>query len=122
MPEFPHNSRAFSQIERDLAVWRIESESGAAEGSENESTLGGFYQALKDPKLMLLILCNMWSQGQGSIANYFPTLVAALGYSSTISLLLTAPPYILAGFVYYFITFWSDRKNTAYPMIMYVSD
>lgn len=120
MPEFPHNSRMLSQVERDLAVWRIESESGAAEGNENESTLSGFYKALKDPKLILLIMCNMWSQGQGSIANYFPTLVSALGYSSTISLLLTAPPYILAGFVYYGIMFWSDRKNTAYPIIMYV--
>ncbi|GAM90435.1 hypothetical protein ANO11243_084780 [Dothideomycetidae sp. 11243] len=60
----------------------------------------------------------MWSQGQGSIANYFPTLVASLGYSKTISLLLTAPPYILAGFVYYGIMFYSDRKNKVYPLIM----
>lgn len=118
MPEYPHNSRMLSPLERDLAVWRIESEAGAAEGSEKESTLKGFGQALSDPKLLLLIFCNLLSQAQGSIANYFPTLVGSLGYSSTISLLLTAPPYILAGFVYYGIMFWSDRKNIVYPIIL----
>lgn len=118
MPEFPHNSRILSQTERDLAVWRIESEAGAAEGTENESALRGFAQALTDPKLLLLIFCNMLSQTQGSIANYFPTLIASLGFSDTISLLLTAPPYILAGMVYYAIMFYSDRKNKVYPLIL----
>lgn len=118
MPEFPHNSRMLSQVERDLAVWRMESEAGAAEGHEKESVMRGFMDALTDPKMLLLIFCNMLSQGQGSIANYFPTLVAALGYSSTISLLLTAPPYVLAAFVYYGLTFYSDRKNTVYPLII----
>ncbi|KAJ5692610.1 hypothetical protein N7462_002033 [Penicillium macrosclerotiorum] len=118
MPEFPHNSRILSDTERALAVWRIESESGAAEGTENESVWRGFAKALSDPKLLLLVLCNMLSQVQGSIANYFPTLVASLNFSSTISLLLTAPPYILAGIVYYVVMFYSDRKNTVYPIII----
>lgn len=118
MPEFPHNSRILSQVERDLAVWRIESEAGPAEGTEKESTLRGFAKALSDPKLILLIICNMLSQAQGSIANFFPTLVASLNYSRTISLLLTAPPYVLAGIVYYGIMFYSDRRNTVYPLIL----
>lgn len=118
MPEFSHNSRILSQLERDMAVWRIESEAGAAEGTENESVLKGFAKALCDPKLVLLILCNMLSQTQGSIANYFPTLVGSLNFSSTISLLLTAPPYILAGIIYYGLMFYSDRKNTVYPIIL----
>lgn len=118
MPEYPHNSRMLTQAERDLAVWRMESEAGAAEGKEQEGVLRGFVDALSDPKMLLLIFCNMMSQGQGSIANYFPTLVDSLGYTSTVSLLLTAPPYILAGGVYYGLTFYSDRRNTVYPLIM----
>ncbi|PSN73775.1 MFS general substrate transporter [Corynespora cassiicola Philippines] len=118
MPEFPHNSRMLSPLERDLAVYRIESEAGAAEGTVKESALQGFGKALADPKLVLLILCNLLSQGQGSIANYFPTLVASLDFSSTISLLLTAPPYVLAGGVYWVLMWYSDRKNTAYPIII----
>ncbi|KAF4212243.1 hypothetical protein CNMCM8980_003827 [Aspergillus fumigatiaffinis] len=118
---FPHNSRILSPLERDLAVWRIESEAGASEGSienEHESVLPGFTNALSDPKLVLLILANMLSQTQGSIANYFPTLVASLNFSHTVSLLLTAPSYILAGGVYYGIMFYSDRKNTVYALIL----
>jgi MFS family permease len=118
MPEFPHNSRILSPLERDLAVWRIESTAGAAEGTENESVLRSFVKALRDPKLLLMILCNLLSQAQGSIANYFPTIVASLNFSSTISLILTAPPYILAGAVYYVLMWYSDRKNTAYPIIL----
>ncbi|KAJ8108325.1 hypothetical protein OPT61_g8251 [Boeremia exigua] len=118
MPEFPHNSKILTPIQRDLAVWRIESESGAAEGTEKESVLKGFKMAITDPKLLLLIFCNLLSQAQGSIANYFPTLVASLGYKGNTSLLLTAPPYILAGIVYYWLMWYSDRKNTAYPIII----
>ncbi|KAL1887194.1 hypothetical protein Sste5346_010369 [Sporothrix stenoceras] len=122
MPEFPHNSRMLTQAQRELAVWRIESEAGAAEGTENESAWSGFKQALSDPKMLLMILCNLLSQAQGSIANYFPTLVNSLGYNSTISLLLTAPPYILAGIVYYFLMYYSDRKNTVYfPIVTLIS-
>lgn len=118
MPEFPHNCRILKPAERDLAVWRIESEAGAAEGNVKESVLQGFAKALSDPKLLLLIFCNFLSQAQGSIANYFPTLVASLKFSSTISLLLTAPPYILAGAVYYGLMWYSDRKNIVYPIII----
>ncbi|KAL4932155.1 major facilitator superfamily domain-containing protein [Aspergillus undulatus] len=118
MPEFPHNSRLLTPLERDLAVYRIESEAGAAEGTESEPLLSGFTKALRDPKLLLMIFANMLSQVQGSIANYFPTLVNSLGFGETISLLLTAPPYILAGGVYYGIMYYSDAKNTVYPLIL----
>lgn len=119
MPEFPHNSRILSQTERDLAVWRIESAAGAAEGHEDENVLKSFAKALSDPKLLLLIFCNLLSQAQGSIANYFPTIVASLNFSSTVSLCLTAPPYILAAGVYFVLMWYSDRRNTAYPLILY---
>ncbi|KAI9152345.1 transporter [Paramyrothecium foliicola] len=118
MPEFPYNSRILSPLQRDLAVWRVESGAGAAEGNEKESVLKSFGKALKDPKLQILIFCNFLSQAQGSIANYFPTIVASLGFESTITLLLTAPPYVLAGAVYYVLMWYSDRKNTAYPIIL----
>ncbi|OJJ02696.1 hypothetical protein ASPVEDRAFT_193725 [Aspergillus versicolor CBS 583.65] len=118
MPEFPHNSRLLSPLERALAVFRIEAEAGAAEGTEHEPLLAGFLKALRDPKLLLLTFANMLSQTQGSIANYFPTLVSSLDFSETVSLLLTAPPYILAGAVYYGIMYYSDARNTVYPLIL----
>lgn len=44
----------------------------------------------------------------GSIANFFPTIVKTLGYSSINTLLLTAPPYVFAGAYYYVMTWYSD--------------
>lgn len=117
MPEFPHTSSILSQTEKDLAVWRIESEAGAAEGREQESVKKGFANALADPKIFFLIFCNLLSQAQGSITNFSPTLVSTLAFNSTISLLLTVPPYVLAGGVYYVIMFYSHHQNTVYPLI-----
>ncbi|KAM0750917.1 MFS general substrate transporter [Meredithblackwellia eburnea MCA 4105] len=118
MPEYPYNAKILTPIQRDLAVWRIESESGAAEGNEDVSVLKSFGLALLDPKLIMLIFANMLMQCQGSIANFFPTIVQSLGYNSTLTLVLTAPPYIFAGFVYAGITWYSDRKNSAYKVMM----
>ncbi|CED82120.1 Permease of the major facilitator superfamily [Phaffia rhodozyma] len=118
MPEYPHNAKILSPVERDLAVWRIESESGAAEGTEKESVLQGFKLALMDGKLWLLIWMNMMSQCQGSIANFFPTVVQGLGYGRILTLVLTAPPYIFAGFMYFGISYYSDRKDTVYRPIL----
>src|SRR5690349_21154654 len=80
-------------IEREMAVWRLAREAGAAEGTEQIGTWKGFLVGLKDPKVYALIFCNMMGQVQGSIANFFPTIVKVLGYNSTVTLLLTAPPY-----------------------------
>lgn len=67
-------------IQRDLAVWRIEREAGAGEASEGMGVWKGFITAFKDPKLYCLIFCNLMAQGMGSIANFFPTIVGALGF------------------------------------------
>lgn len=93
LPEYPYNARMLKPAERDLAVWRIEREAGASEASENIGTLKGFLLGLQDPKLYVIIFMNMMSQVQGSIANFFPSIVNTLGYGHYETLLLTAPPY-----------------------------
>ncbi|CAD0092582.1 unnamed protein product [Aureobasidium vineae] len=80
----------------DFAVWRLEREAGASEGNENIGTLKGFLLGLQDPKLYAIIFMNMMSQ----------------------TLLLTAPPYVLAGIVYFGITWYSDRTNNMYRVII----
>jgi hypothetical protein len=46
----------------------------------------------------------------GSVTNFFPTVVATLGYSSVDSLLLTVPPYVL-GVIASFINAWHADKT-----------
>jgi hypothetical protein len=52
-PEFPHNARILSPMQRDLAVWRLQEEAGAGEGQDDTTTKEGFMMALKDPKVSL---------------------------------------------------------------------
>nr|XP_019010051.1 uncharacterized protein I206_05613 [Kwoniella pini CBS 10737]OCF48832.1 hypothetical protein I206_05613 [Kwoniella pini CBS 10737] len=55
LPEYPIRAkRLLNPIERDLAVWRLEHEAGAAEGHDDTGTWEGFKMALKDPKVCLL--------------------------------------------------------------------
>ncbi|WVF70353.1 hypothetical protein IAT40_005143 [Kwoniella sp. CBS 6097] len=119
LPEYPHNAKMLKPIERDMAVWRLEREAGAAEGKEDIGTMEGFMIGLKDPKIYALIFMNMMSQCMGSIANFFPTIVKTLGYNNIKTLLLTAPPYVFAGFYYCGLTWYSDRRNSMYFPILF---
>lgn len=79
------------------------------------------------------------SQTQGSIANFFPTIgtscarqkrnnntdkypwtVQTLGYSSIITLLLSAPPYVFAGGYYMGMTWISDVRLSYPPSFAHV--
>ncbi|KAJ5715843.1 MFS transporter [Penicillium malachiteum] len=119
MPEYPHNARLLKPIERDLAVWRIEQESGVGEAHEEVSTLHGFFLALTDIKIWVLVFCVILSQALNSALNFLPTIVDTLGYDETMTLVLTAPPYLFACFYFYFLSWWSDRTGALYwPIIL----
>ena len=108
MPEFPHNARLLSPAERDFAVWRLKKEAGDTEADEDSTTLGGFKQALLDPKIWALVWCMGMAQAMGTIVNFFPSIVETLGYNRINTMLLTAPPFILAAIVFYIISYISD--------------
>ncbi|BEJ17736.1 hypothetical protein CspHIS471_0700040 [Cutaneotrichosporon sp. HIS471] len=118
LPEYPHNARILNQVERDLAVYRLEMEAGASEAHDNTGTWAGFTMALKDPKIYVFIFMQMMAQAAGTVTNYFPSLVQTLGYNKTITLVLTAPPYIFAGFFFMAITYFSDKTGKIYVFIM----
>ncbi|KAJ5832903.1 MFS transporter [Penicillium riverlandense] len=82
-------------IERDLAVWRIEQEAGVGEAHEEVGTLHGFLLALTDVKIWALVFCVILSQALNSALNFLPTIVATLVYNETLTLVLTAPPYLV---------------------------
>lgn len=54
----------------------------------------------------------------GSVTNFFPTVVSTLGYSDVITLLLTAPPYVLAVMVTYANALHADRTGERYLHIV----
>lgn len=108
MPEFPHNARLLRPDQRDLAVWRLENERGSTEAHEEATAWDGLKAAVSDKKLWLLVWCGGMGQAMGSVFNFFPSIIASLGYGKYESLLLTVPPYIVAMIGYYICSFLSD--------------
>ncbi|KAH7906339.1 major facilitator superfamily domain-containing protein [Hygrophoropsis aurantiaca] len=99
LPDFPHNTRWLNAAERRLAQVRLAEDAGEADqDAADTSIFDGFKLAIKDPKVLIFMLMSC-SQLLGlSYINFFPTLTATLGFNTTITLLMSAPPWIFASF------------------------
>lgn len=60
---------------------------------------------------MVILFCFVAS---GTVTNLFPTVVATLGYSDVISLLLTVPLYVLAVITTFLNAWHADRTGERY--------
>ncbi|KAH8115418.1 MFS general substrate transporter [Phellopilus nigrolimitatus] len=100
LPDYPNNTRWLSHAERRLAQVRLSEDAGEADQDRaGDSMWAGFKMAFMDIKVPLFAIMTT-SQLLGlSFVNFFPTLTSTLGFSTTISLLLAAPPWIWATIV-----------------------
>lgn len=116
LPNFPRTTTWLSEEERQLAAWRLEDDIGEDDwiDSRHQTSWQGFKMAFVDIKtyvLMVLVFCVVAS---GTVTNFFPTVVNTLGYSPVISLLLTAPPYVLTVITTYANATHADRTGERY--------
>jgi len=97
LPDYPNNTRWLTPAECRLAQARLAEDAGEADQDGAEDSMwSGFKMALFDIKVPIFAVMTC-SQLLGlSFVNFFPTLTATLGFSTTISLLLAAPPWIWA--------------------------
>ncbi|KAK9784537.1 hypothetical protein SCARD494_12792 [Seiridium cardinale] len=124
MTDYPLQSKHFC-ISHDLqlvAEWRIRKENAGIVDEDPESIWWGLKQALVDPKLYMFVVMQMALITAQSFNNFFPSIVGTLGYDSTKTLLLTAPPYFFAFLVSLAISFHASYKHErgyhiAVPMI-----
>lgn len=112
LPDYPHNTRWLTAEERRLAQARLSEDAGEADQDNAEdSPMEGLKMAIKDP-LVLIFAVQTVSQLLGlSFVNFFPTLTQTLGFSTTVSLLLAAPPWILATIVCAANAWHADRTG-----------
>jgi flagellar basal body-associated protein FliL len=98
LPNFPRTTKWLTDEERELAVWRLQEDIGVDDwvDSKSQSFWGGFSLAVKDIKVWILMLMLLGIVSAGSVTNFFPSVVKTLNYDNITTLLLTAPPYILA--------------------------
>ena len=116
LPDFPHNTKWLSPLERRLAEVRMAEEVGESDNDgKTEHVTTGLILAVKDWRVWFMALALTAQVFSPSIPNdvftdnlqvvglsfnaYFPTLTATLGYSTTVTLLLCAPPWAFATIV-----------------------
>ncbi|KIY51512.1 MFS general substrate transporter [Fistulina hepatica ATCC 64428] len=100
LPDYPSNTSWLSPNDRRLAQARLAEDAGEVdEDTATDSPTKGLIMALRDPRVIILAIMDM-SQLLGlSYINFFPTLTETLGYSTIVTLLLQAPPWILSAIV-----------------------
>lgn len=109
LPDYPLTTKWLTPEERQLAHDRILRDTVGAEASKGARA--GFMQAFKDPRLYLMVFMQNMHLSATSFNQFFPTVVGALGFNTTITLVLTAPPTLVAGAVGIFVGISSGKFN-----------
>jgi len=107
LPDFPHNTKWLTEEERSLAHNRMELDTTSNQG--NTSTMKGLKQAAKDPVVWLFCFMAHMHLAANGFKNFFPTVVKSLNFNTTLTLVLTCPPYLIAGAVTIAVS-WSSGK------------
>ncbi|GAW09451.1 MFS general substrate transporter [Lentinula edodes] len=101
LPDFPETSSGWlSPAERTLAMQRMQEENhhSSTSGDHNQlkTQLDGLRSAVSDPKVWWLAATLASLTFSLSWNAYFPSIMATIGYSPTVTLLLCAPPWFVA--------------------------
>ncbi|KAB8232071.1 putative MFS transporter [Aspergillus alliaceus] len=109
LPDDPLVTRWLTPEERTLAHERIVADTVGAR--LQTSTFSGLKEAASDPKLWLFAFMQHMHLAANGFKNFFPTAVETLGFSTTITLVLTCPPYLIAGLISVAWSWSSGRFN-----------
>ncbi|KAH8106014.1 MFS general substrate transporter [Cristinia sonorae] len=113
LPDFPATSASWlSPIEVRLAERRMEEDAGVGDEEQTEGgQMLGFFQAVGDWRVWWLALALTSMVVSLSFNAFFPTLSATMGYNSTVTLLLCAPPWVFATIIAFICCRHSDKTG-----------
>lgn len=133
LPDLPHNTRGFSEEERQVAQLRMLEDVGEADAdSQGQGAFDGLIMAMKDVKVWLMMftltafvvglsfnaffvsdpsLYFPFSWNMALIRYMQPTLTETLGYGYVPTLLLSSPPWVFSCLVSLLNAWHSDRTG-----------
>ncbi|KAF7332162.1 MFS general substrate transporter [Mycena kentingensis (nom. inval.)] len=110
LPDFPETSADWlTTAEASLARRRMIEDVGEEDLEYKADPTLGFWLAIRDPKVWWLAVTLTFIVMSLSFNAYFPTLVATMGFGTTLTLLFCAPPWFVATFAAFAISRHSDR-------------
>ncbi|KAF1916725.1 putative MFS transporter [Ampelomyces quisqualis] len=109
LPNAPLQTRWLTPEERQLAHNRIFEDT--TEKQDKVSTLKGLGAACSDYRMWIFALMQNMHLSANGFKNFLPTVVKTLGFSTTITLVLTCPPYLIAGVMSVLVSWSSGRFN-----------
>jgi hypothetical protein len=110
LPDYPNTTKWLTENERKLAILRV-AEEASEKDSQGSRTVEGLKLAFMDPILYIIWMMQLGLNTAAAFTNFFPTIVKTLGYGTTVTLLLSAPPYIFAAILSVSNSLHSDHKN-----------
>lgn len=109
LPDNPLTTKWLSPEQRELAEARISRDTVGRKGKT--STFAGLKEAASDPKLWLFAFMQHMHLAANGFKNFFPTAVETLGFNREITLVLTCPPYLIAGAISVAYSYSSGKFN-----------
>lgn len=118
LPNSPYGVKSLSEVERAWIKYNYEEDQGQGDDRSEMTAWQGLKLAIQDPKTWLLLATLYCIFVSAGVTNFFPPVVATLGYSRTITFVLTAPPFILCCLTMLVNGFHSDHKQERYLHIV----
>ncbi|KAJ3498476.1 hypothetical protein NLJ89_g10215 [Agrocybe chaxingu] len=110
VPDFPDKSRFLTEEQRKMILDRVEADRG--DSVPDKMTGTKIIRHLSDPILWIMALMFMCSTMPAYAIGFFITIILrTMGYSVTMSLILTAPPYVFAAISCFFFAWISDKTQ-----------
>ncbi|KAH0288195.1 putative vitamin H transporter [Aureobasidium namibiae CBS 147.97] len=112
LPNWPSNTGTyfFTPEESEMAQWRVLVSAGGVSEDDEGDYWGGVSQALRDPFTWMFAAMHFALIIAQSFKDFFPSIMATLGFSKTVTYLVQAPPYVIAYFVTLGVSWSSGRR------------
>ncbi|KAI5362402.1 Putative major facilitator superfamily, MFS transporter superfamily [Septoria linicola] len=111
LPDYPAMMRWLNDEERAFAVYRLQQDINESDETHSTSVWHGIKLALQDYRLYVSVLLQHMSLLSQTFQYFFPSMVGTLGYSSTITLLLTVAVWFATFLTSYCVTYTASKTG-----------
>ncbi|KAE9973987.1 hypothetical protein Vi05172_g5640 [Venturia inaequalis] len=94
LPDTPLTARWLTEGERQMAHDRVARDT--VERKQDVSMMKGLREAASDYRVWIFAASQHIQTASSGFRSFFPTLLKTFGYGTTVTLVLTSPPYLLA--------------------------